>query len=127
MKKIGTKRRLRLTLITVCSILSISLSAAVSAYADQGTEVTARIETAGNSAADNSSSGNSGDSNAGNNAADSTAANSPTGAASGTDKAADNSGSPNTGDSADLLLCGAFLLIIGLGAAGTKVYAKVKK
>lgn len=119
MKKIGTKRRLRLTLITVCSILSISLSAAVSAYADQGTEVTARIEAAGNSAADNSSSENS---SAGNNAADSTAS-----SASGRDNAADNSGSPNTGDSADLLLCGAFLLIIGLGAAGTKVYAKVKK
>ncbi len=44
MKKIGTNRRISLLLITICSIIAVFFSTSVTAYADQGTKVIARIE-----------------------------------------------------------------------------------
>lgn len=107
-------------LITVCSILSISFSAAVSAYADQGTEVTAHIEAAESTAADSSAA----DSPAGAvSDTDTTAGD----AVSDTDTTAGNTDSPQTGSSADILFCIAVLFVIGIGAVGTAVHVKTKR
>lgn len=131
MKKIGTERRFCLTLITVCSILSISFSTAVSAYADQGTEVTAHIEAAESSSADSSAADSPAgavsdtDTTAGDAVSDTDKTAGDTG--SDTDTTAGDTDSPQTGDSADILFCVAVLFVIGISAVGTKVNAKNKK
>ena len=106
-------------LIIVYLMLSIFFAVAVPAYADQGTEVTAHIETAESSASENSAVDSS--------SAESSEANRPTGTASGEDSANADTDSPHTGDSADILLHGAILFIIGVGVAGMKVYVKKQK
>lgn len=47
MKKIGINRRICLMIITICSIIAVFFSTSVTAYADQGTKVIARIEADG--------------------------------------------------------------------------------
>ena len=47
MKKIGTNRRICLMLITICSIIAVFFSTSVTAFADQGAKVIARIEADG--------------------------------------------------------------------------------